>query len=243
MESSTTEKTSTHRHRMVLIFHAIDSPGGRSQAASVPLPQTRRSQNHLKSPPVLAAKRSRTPWEIASPDPSVKIPQTHISASRRSTASMGGLSCSIRRQQPDQRELERWFRHGMTRRFGLQLAGRVSFQLRPHLSFKPKYRHSLFDRKLESWKAGYMKTTIDLPEDLVREMKFRAVREGRKLRDVAEEVFRRGLAVPPVSSGSGERRRVSLPIIPTPAGAKPFDLSGDRFLELEMEAESANPGS
>jgi hypothetical protein len=36
-----------------------------------------------------------------------------------------------------------------------------------------------------------MKTTMDLPEDLIREMKFRAVREGCKLREVGEEVFRR----------------------------------------------------
>ncbi len=84
-----------------------------------------------------------------------------------------------------------------------------------------------------------MKTTIDLPEDLVREMKFRAVREGRKLRDVAEEVFRRGLAAPvPVQ---GVRQRVKLPIIPAPAGAMPFDLSGERLLELEMQAGS--PGA
>ncbi len=86
-----------------------------------------------------------------------------------------------------------------------------------------------------------MKTTIDLPEDLVREMKFRAVREGRKLRDVAEEVFRRGLAAPaPVA---GVRQRVKLPIIPAPAGAKPFELSGDRLLELEMDAEGGNPAA
>jgi plasmid stability protein len=39
-----------------------------------------------------------------------------------------------------------------------------------------------------------MKTTMDLPEDLIREMKLRAVREGRKLREVAEEFLRRGLA-------------------------------------------------
>lgn len=38
-----------------------------------------------------------------------------------------------------------------------------------------------------------MKTTFDLPEDLVQEMKLRAVRERRKLKDVATEVFRRGL--------------------------------------------------
>jgi plasmid stability protein len=86
-----------------------------------------------------------------------------------------------------------------------------------------------------------MKTTIDLPEDLVREMKFRAVREGRKLRDVAAEVFRRGLAAPVPEPGV--RHRVNLPIIPAPSGSKPFDLSGERLLELEMEAEQGNPGA
>lgn len=80
-----------------------------------------------------------------------------------------------------------------------------------------------------------MKTTFDLPEDLVREMKFRAVREGRKLRDVAEEVFRRGLAAPQRAVQPGVRHRIKLPLIPSPAGAKPFELSGERLLELEME--------
>ena len=41
-----------------------------------------------------------------------------------------------------------------------------------------------------------MKTTLDLPNDLVREMKLRAVHEGRKLKDVATETIRRGLAQP-----------------------------------------------
>jgi len=86
-----------------------------------------------------------------------------------------------------------------------------------------------------------MKTTFELPEDLVREMKFRAVREGRKLRDVAAEVFRRGLAAPVPSPGV--RHRVKLPIIPAPEGAKPFELSGERLLELEMEAEVGNLGA
>ncbi len=84
-----------------------------------------------------------------------------------------------------------------------------------------------------------MKTTIDLPEELVREMKIRAAREGRKLRDVAEEVFRRGLAAG--SSTPVERRRIPLPLVPAPAGARPFTLSGERLLELEGEAESFGP--
>jgi len=101
--------------------------------------------------------------------------------------------------------------------------------------------HSPVDRKLESWKAALMKTTIDLPEDLVREMKFRAVHEGRKLREVAEEVFRRGLAAPSAPREPGGRHRVKLPLVPSPPGAKPFELSGKRLLDLEMEAEQADP--
>jgi hypothetical protein len=38
-----------------------------------------------------------------------------------------------------------------------------------------------------------MKTTIDLPPDLVRAMKLLAVNEGKKLKDVAAELLKRGL--------------------------------------------------
>lgn len=38
-----------------------------------------------------------------------------------------------------------------------------------------------------------MKTTIDLPPDLVREMKLIAVNEGKKLKDVASDLLKRGL--------------------------------------------------
>jgi hypothetical protein len=41
-----------------------------------------------------------------------------------------------------------------------------------------------------------MKTTFDLPRDLVREIKLRAVHEGRKLKDMAAELLKRGLADP-----------------------------------------------
>jgi plasmid stability protein len=38
-----------------------------------------------------------------------------------------------------------------------------------------------------------MKTTLDLPEDLVTEIKLKAAREHRKMKDVAAEALRRGL--------------------------------------------------
>jgi hypothetical protein len=39
-----------------------------------------------------------------------------------------------------------------------------------------------------------MKTTLDLPDDLMREVKIRAATQGRKLKDVIAEVMRNGLA-------------------------------------------------
>lgn len=39
-----------------------------------------------------------------------------------------------------------------------------------------------------------MKTTMDLPDDLMREMKIRAATQGKKLKDVVTEVVRNGLA-------------------------------------------------
>ena len=38
-----------------------------------------------------------------------------------------------------------------------------------------------------------MKTTLDLPDDLMREMKIRAASQGRKLKDVVADTLRSGL--------------------------------------------------
>ncbi len=89
-----------------------------------------------------------------------------------------------------------------------------------------------------------MKTTLDLPEDLVREMKLRAVHEGRKLRDVATEIFRRGLAQPSPESALAPRtgviqNRVKLPLIQGAPGTPKFNLTPediDRIL-LAQEVE------
>ena len=42
-----------------------------------------------------------------------------------------------------------------------------------------------------------MKTTLDLPDDLVREMKLQAVMQGRTLRDLAADFLRQGLGMAP----------------------------------------------
>lgn len=57
-----------------------------------------------------------------------------------------------------------------------------------------------------------MKTTLDIPDDLLRKMKLLAVHEHRKFKDVAAEIFRRGLASQE-KPARNTLRRVKLPLI------------------------------
>jgi plasmid stability protein len=50
------------------------------------------------------------------------------------------------------------------------------------------------DKKLASSENKGMKTTLDLPEDLVRAVELRARREGRKLNDAVADLLREALA-------------------------------------------------
>ena len=60
--------------------------------------------------------------------------------------------------------------------------------------------------------SGQVKTTLDLPDDLVRTIKLRAVREDRKLKDLIAELLRRGLEGDPGQPASPPHR-VQLPLI------------------------------
>lgn len=70
-----------------------------------------------------------------------------------------------------------------------------------------------------------MKTTLDLPEPLVREMKLRAAQEGRKLKDVAAEAFEAGLRAPSL-----------------PRKAKAYRQTLDKPLFACEEAKASAPG-
>jgi len=63
-----------------------------------------------------------------------------------------------------------------------------------------------------------MKTTIDLPDDLLRQLKLRAVQDRRKLRELAAELLRTGLAAPSNSESPGQTavlkdKKTGLPVI------------------------------
>lgn len=57
-----------------------------------------------------------------------------------------------------------------------------------------------------------MKTTIDLPGDLVREIKLRAVHEGGKLKDTVADLLRKGLREC-TAKGGAKPSRVKLPLV------------------------------
>lgn len=83
-----------------------------------------------------------------------------------------------------------------------------------------------------------MKTTLDLPDDLVREVKVYAVNENRKLKDTVADLLRRGLAqgqTPP----SGSRRRLKLPLIECAHEALPGEeMTPERVAEVLLEEEA-----
>jgi plasmid stability protein len=82
-----------------------------------------------------------------------------------------------------------------------------------------------------------MKTTLDLPERLVREMKIRAATEGRKLREVATDIIEKGLAMPAAAPEKKEHR-VELPIIHCEKVVRPEDrLTPEQIDEILLNEE------
>lgn len=82
-----------------------------------------------------------------------------------------------------------------------------------------------------------MKTTIDLPDELMREIKVRAAREDRKLKDLVAELLREGLSS--TSKPSTTRgHRVKLPLIRGGHAAKPGEeLTPERVAEILLAEE------
>ncbi len=83
-----------------------------------------------------------------------------------------------------------------------------------------------------------MKTTLDLPDDLVRAVKILAVEENRRLKDTVAELLRRGLAqergVP-----AAIRRRLELPLIECAHEARPGEeMTPERVADTLLEEEA-----
>lgn len=87
-----------------------------------------------------------------------------------------------------------------------------------------------------------MKITFDLPPDLVRAVKLRARREGRKLKDMAADLLQRGLAAPGIKPTPRTSKPPidimpnGLPVVRCSADAPAQHMSTAALLALEQES-------
>jgi hypothetical protein len=90
-----------------------------------------------------------------------------------------------------------------------------------------------------------MKTTLDLPEDLIREVKLRAVMQRRTVKDLVAECLRQGLdATPPAPAAKpspNAKVKVNasgLPVIQCRANAPAARMRRKQLLQLEQAAQA-----
>jgi plasmid stability protein len=83
----------------------------------------------------------------------------------------------------------------------------------------------------------HVKTTLDLPDDLMREVKIRAVTENRRLKDEIADLLRRGLSQR--RSEPRIRHRVALPIVECALKARPGEeMTPERVAGILLKEES-----
>jgi len=89
-----------------------------------------------------------------------------------------------------------------------------------------------------------MKTTMDLPDELIREVKLRAVVQGRTVKDLVAEYLSQGLGLTP--RGGAKKPATSamviigahgLPVIRCAPNAPATRMSVEELLKLEQEAQ------
>ena len=83
------------------------------------------------------------------------------------------------------------------------------------------FKRPIIDIKPAFWEYGGMKTTLDLPDKLMHEVRIRAVHERKKLKDTIAELIRKGMA-------AGKNRPAKMP--------KPVRLRGGPITTAEIEA-------
>ena len=79
------------------------------------------------------------------------------------------------------------------------------------------------DGKPALWEYGVVKTTLELPDDLIRRIKLRAVHRNRRLKDEIAQLLESGLAQ-------------ATPQEPPRQPPKPVKLRGGRLTTADIEA-------
>jgi plasmid stability protein len=88
-----------------------------------------------------------------------------------------------------------------------------------------------------------MKTTLDLPDDLIREIKLKAVHEGRKLKDAMAELLRAGLvagAAKAEARTASNKRKTRLPLVKCRhAATAATEMTPPRVADILLEQEAS----
>ena len=103
---------------------------------------------------------------------------------------------------------------------------------------------STLDVKLGNQQNGSMKTTFDLPDGLLKQVKLRALHDGRKLKDAVAQLLRKGLAAaretehdpgdPPIANDT----RTGLPVIQCKkAAASGEEVTAERAADILLAQE------
>jgi hypothetical protein len=81
-----------------------------------------------------------------------------------------------------------------------------------------------------------VKTTVDLPNDLVREIKLRPVNEGRKMKEVVTDLLRFGLdqGASFSKAPSPQKGKIAIPFFPSSPDASASKMSVDALIALEQ---------
>jgi hypothetical protein len=80
------------------------------------------------------------------------------------------------------------------------------------------------------WESAFMKTTLDIPDDLFRQIKAKAASDGRKLKDVVEEALR--LALDPPAQKS-RKRPLKFPLLRS-RRKTPLDVPEDAAARAQL---------
>ncbi|MBI5691126.1 MAG: hypothetical protein HZC55_13640 [Verrucomicrobia bacterium] len=80
-----------------------------------------------------------------------------------------------------------------------------------------------------------MKTTLDLPDDLVQELKLRSVHERRKMKDVAAAALRRGLTMDEKAPPRARKKSIKLPFFECGPDAPATKMTAEELIALEQK--------
>jgi len=82
-----------------------------------------------------------------------------------------------------------------------------------------------------------VKITVDLPDDLIREVKLRAVNEGKRLKDIIAELLREGLdhSNHPPMGVNPRRGTIEIPLFPSSSDAPAGRMTLEQLVAAEHE--------